>query len=789
MDGWITIGTDIDSQEFDKEIKRLQKESEKFAKEEEKLLNKKAKLEVDTSKSQRELDNLSKKIDKVYDKLKKEKQELSSVPSWQKNTPTYTKKSTNINKTQENYDSLMMKHTNLHEKYKIQSSNLELINQKLAENSSHQSEINNKIQEAESKTYGLKLNHDSIGKSLLDNIKKVGKWAMAIFSLRTAYSVVRQAMSTISQYNDDINNKLYSVKLIFASALEPIITRLVNLVWKLMGYIAYIAKAWFGIDLLANASANSMKAGASSAEKMKKSLAGFDEMNILNENGTTGSLGATSTPKFEMPENVEIPSWVDWIAKNKDKVLGFFTELGIIIGGIKLAKFFLQLKDLAKVFSDTTKKVNKTTSTMKDFGKALGTGLIITGVLMITKAVTDLIMNWDELTPAQKRADIALLLLGASFTVLGFTIRAAIDAGTFGLAEIIGLITALGLAIGGLIAAIASQEKAIKSVEQAEKDLKTAQDELKKATDDYVSTLDAYDNALKKVEESTKILEEAEKRNHMSGEELFNQVKDGTLKYQEMNEQQKEVYKAYMNNVQAQEDLKKSTYDLEEGIKSLTESKEKEKISSWESKLAVMAESEEFSEYKEAVVEAFESGELSAEEARDLIGKSMSEMGRDTQEAFMQDIPDAIKDGLDPKKYETVGQRLSKWFDDLIGGIRRGWNNIWGNVSISGNIFGGGGGGGRFAKGGVVYPKLQYCANGAIINQPGRGVPITQAVGGERGQEGILPLTDSQQMDLLGSAIARHMNINATIPIYIGNRQIAREIQKINAQQEFVMNN
>ena len=45
-----------------------------------------------------------------------------------------------------------------------------------------------------------------------------------------------------------------------------------------------------------------------------------------------------------------------------------------------------------------------------------------------------------------------------------------------------------------------------------------------------------------------------------------------------------------------------------------------------------------------------------------------------------------------------------------------------------------------------------------------------------------------QQMDLLGSAIARHMIINATIPVHVGNRQIAREIRKINAQQAFATN-
>jgi len=79
-------------------------------------------------------------------------------------------------------------------------------------------------------------------------------------------------------------------------------------------------------------------------------------------------------------------------------------------------------------------------------------------------------------------------------------------------------------------------------------------------------------------------------------------------------------------------------------------------------------------------------------------------------------------------------------------------------------------------------------ASGGIINQPGRGVPVTSAIAGERGAEGIVPLTDSQQMALLGEAIGRYVNLNATIPVYVGNRQIVREIKKIDAENSFASN-
>ena len=84
--------------------------------------------------------------------------------------------------------------------------------------------------------------------------------------------------------------------------------------------------------------------------------------------------------------------------------------------------------------------------------------------------------------------------------------------------------------------------------------------------------------------------------------------------------------------------------------------------------------------------------------------------------------------------------------------------------------------------------SLPRLAKGGIINMPGRGVPIGNAIVGEKGQEGVIQLTDSQQMELLGQAIGKYININANIPIYVGNRQIAREMKKINAEDNFAFN-
>ena len=85
--------------------------------------------------------------------------------------------------------------------------------------------------------------------------------------------------------------------------------------------------------------------------------------------------------------------------------------------------------------------------------------------------------------------------------------------------------------------------------------------------------------------------------------------------------------------------------------------------------------------------------------------------------------------------------------------------------------------------------NLPRLAKGGIINMPGRGVPIGgTAIGGERAPEGVIPLTDSQQMELLGQSIGKYITINATIPVYAYNRQVDRQIRTIRAEDDFAFN-
>ncbi len=237
---------------------------------------------------------------------------------------------------------------------------------------------------------------DKVGDSTSNVIKKVGKWALAVFGIRSAYMFVRNAMSTLSQYNEQIKNDVDYIRFAMASALQPLIQNLIKLAYTLLTYVNYIAQAWFGVDLFANASADAMSKSAKSAEKMKKSLAGFDEMNVISDSSSGGGTSA-NVPSLDLsaPEDVPIPSWLQWIADNKNIVIAGL--LGIA-GGLTAVHLGLSLI------------------------QGLGIGLILAGVALAIQGIIDFIKDpsWDNfLTILQ---GVALVVAGIAVLMGGWVV-------------------------------------------------------------------------------------------------------------------------------------------------------------------------------------------------------------------------------------------------------------------------------------------------------------------------------------------------------------------------------
>ena len=276
----------------------------------------------------------------------------------------------------------------------------------------------NKIVGLKKQQVGLNQEISNTGAGYDKTFKKVGKLALGIFSIRSAYMLVRQATNLIAQDNEDIANKLSAIKGSLTNLLAPAVEYIVNLVYRLLSYLNVITTKFLGIDLFKK-TAKSGKSAVNSAQKLRKTLAGFDEMNILNDNvassggggGTTsGGVSPVDTSGFQKTiENYE-KMWNEIldidrkdakeILLNSDDTWGllklgwFDTTQGII----KQMTYFYQFLDTtfkgikALVYGDTTEA-------KKQFGFSFNSIIgMFRGFAQTFSGINETIVGWGYAT-------------------------------------------------------------------------------------------------------------------------------------------------------------------------------------------------------------------------------------------------------------------------------------------------------------------------------------------------------------------------------------------------------
>lgn len=593
-------------------------------------------------------------------------------------------------------------------------------------------------------------------------IKKALRLGLAVLGIRTIMNLITRSFNILSQYNSEISNKMQNMRLVLAVALEPLIIRIVNWLQTIMAYINYLTKAWFGLDLYARASelttkkiAENMAGAAGSAKDMRKQLAGFDEMNVLGDNvkgAGGGGGGASSIPSFDLDPNVEIPEWLRWIKDNGPVIVTIIGAIAAALLAVKLAPFIAGL-------------VGATTS-MSLF--TAGLALIAAGVVLLIGNIINLILNWDEMDDKQKTLCIGLAALGAAFIALGIEIAAGMSAATMGISLVIAAIATL---IAWIALAVSSNEEEKDSIDlttKAQREYTKAKEEAEKAVDEYVRKVD---NAEKSEKDLRDIMEKA----GITNEQLNDIVKRGTKDYKNLNDVEKEVFKAYRNNQTAQ--------------KELTESTKKMKKETYEEALAAAKATEDWETYGKTLEEAMMEGIINSEEMSDQLAKDFNSISNESKKALVENLPNNVKNAFDWDKYEGAAEKFKRKWDNVIKALDK---EIELQVNVKTGYYAGSGGGMRakgalaFAKGGIInIPKL---ATGAVINRPGSGVPVMSGIAGEAGREGVLPLTDYQAMEMLGREIGKWITINATIPVNVGNRQVARVMEELGQQRAFAKN-
>lgn len=355
-----------------------------------------------TGLNQRQTINAIEELKNKADQVNKEYQKMTSEIDKQASgvDKIYTKLEGLKNKQEENNIKIS------EYKSKIESIKVDKLYPKLDKLKSKQEENNIKISQFKDKIEAVKVNKmqnqlGSLGTNIQNQISKIGKMTLAIFGIRTAWSAVRSAIGMVEQFNSQVATDFEYMRFCIANMLAPAVQWLIQLLYTVLGYVNAIMNAWFGINMFSNSSAkafqkmkNSAGKTAKSAKEIQKSLQGFDEMNVLQDNSKSdngGSSGGVATPSVDLSKmQADVPAWLKWIIDNGEivkKILeGIATAILVIKGNLTLLQglgIFMIIDGVMNLIRDLKTYLDDPTwsnfaQILKDIGEILmGIGLVI----------------------------------------------------------------------------------------------------------------------------------------------------------------------------------------------------------------------------------------------------------------------------------------------------------------------------------------------------------------------------------------------------------------------------
>lgn len=768
MDGWVTIGTELDNSKLEDDLKNAEKDLTKFQKEEERLT--KAKANIDLSDYDKEKQKIKESTNAMLEKAETESQ-VNSVLSME-------------NAELEQLES----------KYLKQLSKVKEINDQLETNKNKQDLIKNKIKDINSKINSSKGNYNDIERSLgktstktSEIINKIGKWIVGLFSVRTAINMLSRASSTLAQYNKQYSSDLQYIQYVIAQMLAPILQYIVQLAYKLLNCINYIANAWFGVNLFANASAkgfeaasNSLSNASKSAKELNKATAGFDTANILSDNSSNNSSSnSVMAPSVDLSniQDVEVPEWIKKFAEFCKPIIEFFEKIiekyGPVAGGIMIVvgaiAGFMILKSIIKLITGLGKAATGVSADFTGFldglGRATTAIAILGGVALVLDQVSDLMTSFSEsgLTLGEVAGLLGIVLgeLAIAFTAIALASKlmdwqGIVGAGVIlaGFALVIHEVTDLlecfvknGLSLNdviGLMSTILISIVALMGSIALLGPLMTA------GLGPFLVVV-AGISAILAVMALTlpKILEACSEFISKSAPGISQILTVLGEQIQGIIKQLGEVLPPIINSIG---NLFSKIFNGISGV---------------------------INSVGNVIVRILES-------TQNLISNTLSSLL-----SFLNRLGPAVENFTN-----SAINSATRLINFLISGIEYlvntlivgGVNKIIKSVnSLSKYV-------------GITIPTVseQYIprftpmrlSTGALINNPGKGVPIAngQAIGGEAGTEGILPLTDEQAMEKLGQEIGKWIVVDLQNITKLDGRVISRQMQKICKEKSFARN-
>lgn len=138
--------------------------------------------------------------------------------------------------------------------------------------------------------------------SVMSNIKRL---APMIIGVGSAYQILSKAVNAYMSQNEQLSKQMSAIWTSFGNLIGPIIERLVSWVTTAVSYLLSFLKV---LGVTSKTASQLSKSSKQTGSDLKKTIAGFDELNTLSDNSGGGS-GAGSL------QDVEPTEWMNKLAE------------------------------------------------------------------------------------------------------------------------------------------------------------------------------------------------------------------------------------------------------------------------------------------------------------------------------------------------------------------------------------------------------------------------------------------------------------------------------------------
>lgn len=273
-----------------------------------------------------------------------------------------------------------------------------------------------------------------LDRTITHGVRKLKKLAVSLIGLRTVWSLLTRATRDYLSRDKELATRTQSMIAALGYALAPITSMIVSaleqVVKWLMIAIAYVTSfvnILFGVNIAINSNIKAMKKWADQSKAAKSMLAGFDDLNVLqqpdsNENDLANSFGA-----FDISKELEgMKQFNEFVTQNKDLLLALIVALGAFIAALIVVN---TLMGIMAILSSPV------------YG-------IILGIMALIAVIVYLAFHWDEVVKAI--VDSTVWLFNTIVTFIKLIIDLIIGALTVLLSPVISYFSAMGEFISGI---------------------------------------------------------------------------------------------------------------------------------------------------------------------------------------------------------------------------------------------------------------------------------------------------------------------------------------------------